>query len=93
VLVWLVRDFSEDEVAGFKFAFEKLWREVREPREMLLASTRQPSTGLTTLLVRIPEVIADRFPEFSAITGDQLPTKAECLLGHPDEFKKVFETP
>jgi hypothetical protein len=78
-------------VPAIQEALADLWDAMDNPAEMLLVSTGEPYSGLTTLFLRAPDALVRRFPGFSKIPIECLPKAATLRVGHAEEYCKVFE--
>jgi hypothetical protein len=78
-------------VPAIQEALADLWEAMDNPTEILLASTSEPSSGSTTLFLRVPDSLFRRFPGFSKIPIECLPKAATLRVGHAEEYLKVFE--
>jgi hypothetical protein len=71
--------------------FDELWQALSSPKEMLLGSTNEPGSRVTTIYMRVPENLVRKFPGFAEIAENQLPKTATCLIERDGEFWKVFD--
>jgi hypothetical protein len=92
MIKWLSKRFFPDENRiAVEVAFDKLWQAMASPTEMLLVATSETEGGTRTLYIRVPDDVADKFPDFGEIAENQVPKEAELLVGHYGEFRKLFK--
>jgi hypothetical protein len=92
MIKWLSKKFIPDENRiAVEVAFDKLWQAMASPTEMLLVATSETEGGTRTLYIRVPDNLADKFPDFAEIAVNQVPKEAELLVGHYGEFRKLFK--
>jgi hypothetical protein len=92
MIKWLSKKFIPDENRiAVEVAFDKLWQAMASPTEMLLVATSETEGGTRTLYIRVPDHVADKFPDFDEIAVNQVPKEAELLVGHYGEFRKLFK--
>jgi len=87
----LTKTYADNLVPAVQEILADLWEAMDNPTEILLASTSEPTSGSTTLFLRVPDSLVHRFPGFSKIPIECLPKVATLRVGRAEEYRKVFE--
>ncbi len=88
------RGVSNAEWSHVQDAFDKHWKELGCPRDMMLVCVEGPSGATVRLIAGLPDGTPLALYEgFVEISAEQLPRAANRQVGHQDRFQEQFGFP
>lgn len=78
--------------------FEAAFLALNGPRDMLMVAANKAwdataQAHAEDIIIRVPEQILEGFGGFEKMPATSLPDEASLLIGHQDEFERVFRFP
>ena len=91
-MIWIRRRFSSEAWAASPIMelFEEHFIDSGAPNSMLMIEEPHPPLELTIWIRLADKTRVTAYPGFEEAPADQLPGEAGFLIGHIDEFEKLF---